>query len=226
MDRTCKMCGRVFAIPKPAGRPTTACSEECRLELRRKRASLREKTRVRGLFACRDCGRAFPHRQSTAPARCRECRQRLSELGRQVRAMHSQFARTFICKQCGELSEDSRRRTYCSDACSVKANIGKVMGLYRAAYEAVDVPKAMMWRFQLVAYLADRDGTRCEICSGHIDTTLPSGPRGNEMGPSVDHVIPRSQGGSDDLANLRLTHWKCNRERRAVGGGEQLRLVG
>lgn len=32
--------------------------------------------------------------------------------------------------------------------------------------------------------------------------------------PSADHVIPLSQGGTNSLGNLRLTHLDCNRKRR------------
>lgn len=70
------------------------------------------------------------------------------------------------------------------------------------------------------------DGDKCAICNHRVDLTLKSGPRGDRRGPSIDHVIPRSQGGSDDLANLRLAHWGCNQARGNRGGGEQLALVG
>ena len=30
------------------------------------------------------------------------------------------------------------------------------------------------------------------------------------MGLTVDHVIPLSKGGSDELENLRPAHWICN----------------
>lgn len=38
-----------------------------------------------------------------------------------------------------------------------------------------------------------------------------SGPRGDDEGPTVDHIHPRSKGGPDDLDNLQLAHWRCNR---------------
>lgn len=102
----------------------------------------------------------------------------------------------------------------------------RIMGLYRSAIATLEIPKASMWLHTMCAYLADRDGPRCAICRKHVDLTLSSGPRGNAKGPSVDHVVPRSKGGSDDLANLRLTHWTCNQKRGNRGGDEQLRLVG
>lgn len=52
-----------------------------------------------------------------------------------------------------------------------------------------------------------RDETLCWICGDVVDKTL-SGR--DPKGPSVDHVIPRAQGGSNDRDNLRLAHLSCN----------------
>jgi 5-methylcytosine-specific restriction endonuclease McrA len=104
--------------------------------------------------------------------------------------------------------------------------IAKIMELYETAVGQGQVKRAVYWRHRMVEYLVERDGGRCQVCRRKVDVTLPSGPRGNKMGPSIDHVVPRSRGGESDYANLRLTHWKCNRSRGNRGGGEQLRLVG
>lgn len=83
------------------------------------------------------------------------------------------------------------------------------------------------WRKLLIGYLRERDGDACQICRRKtIRWNVRSGPGGDDRGPSIDHVVPRSQGGEDDLANLRLSHWGCNRARRNRGGNEQLLLVG
>jgi len=34
-----------------------------------------------------------------------------------------------------------------------------------------------------------------------------------EHGWEVDHIIPKSQGGSDDISNLEPMHWKANRQK-------------
>ena len=72
--------------------------------------------------------------------------------------------------------------------------------------------------------MSRRPNGSCSRCNRYL--SLKSGPRGDERGPSIDHIVPRSQGGGDDLANLRLAHWGCNRARKAKGGNEQLALVG
>jgi 5-methylcytosine-specific restriction endonuclease McrA len=50
-------------------------------------------------------------------------------------------------------------------------------------------------------------GSACHICKAEIDLTLS---RTSRMGLTVDHVIPLSKGGSDELDNLRPAHWICN----------------
>lgn len=49
----------------------------------------------------------------------------------------------------------------------------------------------------------DRDKGVCQLCH------LPTG----EGDWNIDHIIPRSCGGSSYLRNLRLTHYQCNWER-------------
>lgn len=45
----------------------------------------------------------------------------------------------------------------------------------------------------------------CHLCGEWINTELT----GN-YGPSVDHIIARSNGGTDDLPNLKPAHTLCN----------------
>lgn len=57
---------------------------------------------------------------------------------------------------------------------------------------------------RLVAAVLDHYGDRCHLC-------------GRPGADSADHVIPRSRGGPDTLANLRPVHHntgpRCNRRR-------------
>ncbi|MDR0594536.1 MAG: HNH endonuclease [Bifidobacteriaceae bacterium] len=50
----------------------------------------------------------------------------------------------------------------------------------------------------------------CHLCGEPVEFGLrPHHPRG----PSMDHVAPRSHGGSWDLANLLPAHFGCNSSR-------------
>lgn len=55
--------------------------------------------------------------------------------------------------------------------------------------------------------LGNRDGWICRICGGSVD---PTARWPNPLAASVDHVIARADGGSDDPSNLQLAHMRCN----------------
>jgi len=56
-----------------------------------------------------------------------------------------------------------------------------------------------------------RYGTVCWLCGKPIDMLAP---RRSPLGLSIDHVIPRSKGGSDSIDNLRPSHFRCNVSRQ------------
>lgn len=57
-------------------------------------------------------------------------------------------------------------------------------------------------------YVLARDKGVCHLC-------------GQGGADCVDHVVPRSKGGTDDLGNLKAAHATCNLRKgdRVVGGG-------
>lgn len=67
-------------------------------------------------------------------------------------------------------------------------------------------------RSQWISY-ADRrriyeeDSWTCQICGELTSKVFDSN---NLWSPTLDHVIPRSKGGSDDRSNLRTAHLWCN----------------
>lgn len=58
-----------------------------------------------------------------------------------------------------------------------------------------------------VRALIRRDGLVCCYCGGVIRLGLPMNDKG---ALSIEHVIPRSEGGTHELANLKLAHRGCN----------------
>jgi len=50
-----------------------------------------------------------------------------------------------------------------------------------------------------VTKLKERDGAVCYLCNLPLGTDI-----------SIDHVVPISKGGKDDMENYKLTHAKCN----------------
>lgn len=77
---------------------------------------------------------------------------------------------------------------------------------------------------KLLPYIGHRDHWRCGICSRPVASRTYS--HDDVMSPTMDHIIPTAEGGTDDPTNLRLAHMICNSYRQHYGGGEQLALVG
>ena len=72
-----------------------------------------------------------------------------------------------------------------------------------------------------IVYL--RDGWICQICRKRVNKALK---HPNPMSPSLDHIIPLSQGGTHTYANVQLVHLTCNLTKHVniLAQGEQLRL--
>lgn len=83
-----------------------------------------------------------------------------------------------------------------------------------------------MWsrtRRRRFAALRERDGDNCCICGDTMDFDAPRTADKIAPGaPTIEHKVPRHQGGSDALDNLGLAHRICN-ERRGNGGLGQFR---
>ena len=77
---------------------------------------------------------------------------------------------------------------------------------------------------KLIGYIGPRDKWICGICCRPVVSRKYS--HHDRMSPTVDHIVPVSEGGSNDPSNLRLAHMLCNSRRQHFGGGEQLALVG
>jgi hypothetical protein len=65
--------------------------------------------------------------------------------------------------------------------------------------------------------LGNRDGWTCWVCGGDVERSdvgaTGSSPAGSPHAASVDHVVPRARGGTNQPANLRLAHRRCNGQR-------------
>jgi 5-methylcytosine-specific restriction endonuclease McrA len=55
------------------------------------------------------------------------------------------------------------------------------------------------------------DAGICHLC--HLPVPANADPE-SDQAPTVDHLVTRSEGGSDDKSNLRLAHRRCNNIRQ------------
>jgi hypothetical protein len=70
-------------------------------------------------------------------------------------------------------------------------------------------------RRQLAAAIQERDGQRCWVCGQEMD--FHPAHRGWPESYSLDHVKKCAEGGTCQLANLRLAHRVCNQGRDRKG---------
>lgn len=136
------------------------------------------------------------------------------------------------CLNCGAVADIPMHRRFCTDncrvtyatyggprptstncvACGIEIDLtarNKRGQLQRAVTKMCRPCKRDYNKYKLsVRELAKRDGTDCGICGSPVDITLT---RSDGLHcPSVDHIIPRSRGGSHDPSNLQLAHLRCN----------------
>jgi hypothetical protein len=72
-----------------------------------------------------------------------------------------------------------------------------------------------------VFQIAKRDGNRCHICCRKVNMDLSGMAK---WGPTIEHILPVSQGGTNEPDNLALAHRHCN-VARGNRGHSQLLLV-
>ena len=68
-----------------------------------------------------------------------------------------------------------------------------------------------------------RDGWYCGICGLK---TLKSRVVPHHKAPTIDHIIPLSEGGVDCMANVRCAHFICNSKRGNRYNYDQLIMFG
>lgn len=80
---------------------------------------------------------------------------------------------------------------YCSPRCRNKNRGTRSYGL--------------TWLDRMALYA--RDNWTCQICRDPVDYTADPN---SDWYPSIDHIVPRSHGGTHEWENLRLAHTWCN----------------
>lgn len=98
------------------------------------------------------------------------------------------------CRECGEsFVRQGVPTPYCSPECNPRRRGN------RREYRG--------WIRQSVRLsIYERDSWTCQLCLEPVDRDAITG----DWMPTLDHVVPRSKGGSDDPSNLRCCHAWCN----------------
>lgn len=158
--------------------------------------------------ACAHCGGRLPPKGRTGPlptycsVQCRSIAARDIARARRVEA-RSNLPECRPCVVCSvpfavEVGSTGRPKQFCSTKCS---------RWYRRHITRT-IPRAS--RFVSLAQrqeIYERDGWVCQICMEPVDRKAHYL---SNWFPSLDHIVPRSRGGTHDPANLRTAHRWCN----------------
>lgn len=145
-----------------------------------------------GRFCSRGCANGA--RGGAKPARKSPFRRRAERVAAKAAAGSSGGGQVFVqgsCIVCGSqfLSRGAESR-YCSRVCRAK-NRQRSFGI--------------SWLDRMALF--DRDGWTCQICSEPVNYGADPG---SDWYPTLDHIVPKSLGGSHDFSNLRTAHRWCN----------------
>lgn len=165
-------------------------------------------------LSCDECGSpmlAAKTSRRNGRRRCKECRRH--GLGG--------YKRGCRCEVCAEAKREHMR--VFND--KVRAEHGTSYKNFRAKRERErtgirpGLAGGSYW-IERAARLAiyERDNWTCHLCGEGID---PDAHWNGDRGASLDHLIPRSMGGTDDPDNLRTCHRACN-SRRGVKDLEEV----
>ena len=125
----------------------------------------------------------------------------LRKRGRKTQVVRTLHIR--LCKGCtSQFTTDRADKMYCSEDCRewTRAQIKQERD---KEWEKAKTPKLKYRLFW-------RDNGLCQICLTPLDRTLKYP---DPMSFSIDHLIPRSQGGTHAFDNLRIAHLLCNSQR-------------
>ena len=185
--RPCQTCGEVFT---PRRRVTVAffCSQKCGWKDRIRRTGI----------PCRICGEPTgwiktDKRAPAEPAHNACLRSRHGTLG--------SYGRGCRCDECRAAAATAQR----AYAAKVRERDG--VNLYRKYRVRGSEDKFISRDDRLAIY--ERDKWTCQLCKQPVDPTL--GPS-DRMGPTLDHIVPRSATLFPDHSesNLQLAHRSCN----------------
>lgn len=212
----CKLCGKEFR-PKSTER-ITYCSRECSFKDRIVQAERREAlTKLARALArmhdCPQCGKRISSLKKYCSDNCYK-----AAVKTEYDALHVSDRVYFNeCKTCGKTFAAARPNAgYCSDAHRKRMENRK-----REIHERHTLRRNGKVDYSItLEKLVKRDKGVCHICGCKVNVKadINSGDY-----PSIDHVIPKSNGGPHQWWNVALAHRDCNSRKSASESFESLK---
>ena len=203
-DKTCAICGISFVAKSASAK---YCGSKCRVLARPGLPPL----------YCADCSKRIPNSKTSAPqgkARCSDCINGgrgyyIDERGGRWSHGGSAYSVGCRCSICQEAQADAMRRYKkkvrvehgVSPSTLFKRHYRERTGVrYRMAPKDWIEPDVRL-------SIYDRDYWICHLCS---EPVVRNAHFNDDYAPSLDHIIPRSKGGTDEPENLATAHRICN----------------
>lgn len=178
---------------------------------------------------CKECGEHFIGRTAHTKYCRGKCRAGVirRQQRRNVRRRFGYRLHNITCPICGAsfVSIKSNLK-YCSDRCRKSAEMARRRP-QRADWNRrrrARLRGATVERFASEE-IFQRDGWRCQICKKRV---LKKKQQPHPRAPTIDHIVPLSEGGAHERKNVQCACFLCNSTKgcRTLPGGEQLRLFG
>ena len=204
----CMYCGMPF---RPNRDKLKYCSKTCNNNSLKSSGIFTEWRSILNWKECHFCGLNFTSPNSSQKYCNSQCLKNSTKLRCEIL-----FTK---CQSCGILhvSRSWRMKHICK--------LCKVKSLYESQIESRKKYRIFAkQRAKVIDYVCIRDKWKCHLCGllvykGKFDVANPKSK-------TLDHLIPASLGGLNDVSNLRLAHFSCNSSKGNRGGNEQLMLIG
>lgn len=216
--KTCKVCGSSFDTRREA---QNTCSHECAIKWHKEMRPGKKGIRPT-LKECAICGKSFETSQwaqkTCGSEGCKTEYCKITHRIRNGRAKAKKLPRLIVyemreCSECGEMfaCDSVMVNKFCSDKCRKKAHNKKT---------DKRIPKNQRVDKITLKRLYKRDKGICYICGCKCDwNSWNVSDKGNKypgnLYPTIEHVIPVSEGGLHSWDNVRLACWKCNLDKGA-----------
>lgn len=209
----CSGCGKEY-MPRDRAY-NKYCSRDCyfKKQTQKKERNDAIKNLIRTLaniHDCPACGVRYIGTGICCPACAKDYyKQRAKE--RQLQQQREMGIKVYYneCKDCGRVFATNKRLVkYCSTRCRKH---GENRSRERRTWKKLRANGYVDYSITLTK-LVKRDKGICHICGSKVDIKADSN---SGLYPSIDHIIPKSKGGTHTWDNVALAHRDCNSKKQA-----------